>query len=261
MNPQYSKTRVAYLAHGRAGLECLQQLVFELGVAPSNLLVLTYARQENNALRTLCREQNIVCTTASIREPATVKQLTGFEADVVVSMHFRELIPEAVFSSARDGGFNLHPSLLPQYRGCFSGVWAIIQGESITGISYHFLNARFDDGKIVLQATLDIAADETGHSIFNRLIDLGVAHFRDAFERVVGTGFEGREQVGEASYFGRALPYDGVIDPKWPAQKIDRFIRALQFPDLAGAKMRTQNGLIEVSTFEQYQQLAANHEH
>ena len=61
------------------------------------------------------------------------------------------MIIKEILNIPKYGGINLHPSLLPKYRGTFSCPWAIINNEKKTGITYHFMNEKFDDGKIVLQ--------------------------------------------------------------------------------------------------------------
>jgi len=252
---EYTGVKVLYLAHGRAGLECMQKLLFELKVNPSNIYTLTYDREENHELIELCRKEGVVCSTRSIKDEKTRDALIAFGSDVVVSMHFRELIPAVIFKSATMGGFNLHPSLLPKFRGCFSGVWAIIKGEETTGVSYHYLNEHFDDGNIILQASLNIATQDTGFTLFNRLIDLGVSCFNKAFELVVKDNFKGLDQVGEPSYFSRKLPYEGLIRPEWSEEEIERFVRALNFADLDGAQVKTDKGKIAVKTMDEYRKL------
>ncbi|MFK8017214.1 MAG: methionyl-tRNA formyltransferase [Gammaproteobacteria bacterium] len=252
-----SDVRVAYLAHGRAGLECLRKMLFEIGVSAQRLFVLTYELEDNDALIALCRAEGVTWSTGSIKSQETLEELASFSADIVVSMHFRELIPAVVFATATFGGFNLHPSLLPKYRGCFSGVWAIINGEQTTGVTYHFLNERFDDGNIISQSPLTIAADETGYSLFHRLIDLGVSDFVNAFRSVVTHNTQGSEQIGEPSYFGRALPYGGMVDPAWADVDVDRFIRALSFPGLPGAQIETLRGPVAVNSLSDYKKLVS----
>lgn len=252
---EYTDVKTLYLAHGRAGHECMQKLLFELQVRPSNIYTLTYDREENRELLELCRKEGVEYSTGSIRDEKTRDALVAYGSDVVVSIHFRELIPAVIFKSATLGGFNLHPSLLPKFRGCFSGVWAIIKGEETTGVSYHYLNEQFDDGKIILQKKLTIGREDTGHTLFNRLIDLGVSCFNEAFELVVKDSIEGHEQVGEPSYFGRNLPYEGLINPEWSENEIDRFVRALDFSGLEGARVETEKGQIAVRTMDEYREL------
>ena len=254
---EYTDVRILYLAHGRAGHECMQKLLFELQVKPSNVYALTYDREENHALIDLCRKEGVDYSTASIRVKKTRDTLVAHGPDVVISMHFRELIPAVVINSATLGGYNLHPSLLPEFRGCFSGVWAIIKGAETTGVSYHYLNEQFDDGNIILQNSLTIGKEDTGFTLFNRLIDLAVSCFIDAFALVVKDGFRGVEQVGEASYFGRSLPYEGLINPAWSENEIDRFVRALDFAGMEGARVETENGHIAVRTMNEYKKLMA----
>ena len=88
---------------------------------------LTYDREENLELVELCRKEGVECSTGSIRDEKTRDALVAYGSDVVVSMHFREHIPAVIFKSATLGGFNLHPSLLPKFRGCFSGVWELLK--------------------------------------------------------------------------------------------------------------------------------------
>ena len=80
------------------------------------------------------------------------------------------LIPEKILSISNLGGVNLHPSLLPKYRGAFSCPWAIINGEKTTGITYHYMNKKFDDGNIILQKSVKITKEETAFSLYNTLL-------------------------------------------------------------------------------------------
>ena len=245
--------RVLYVAHGRAGKEVLVLLRGPLGVRDENILVFSYEAPENRAWLSSISSQQI--SVDSIKTAASFERIREFRPDVIVSMHARELIPQQVLDLAPLGGFNLHPSLLPKYRGCFSGVWAIIQQERETGISYHYMNSKFDDGKLILQAKTQVAPDETGYSIFEKLIDLGVSRFEEAFRKVTQDRVPGDAQVGKSSYFGRELPFGGRIDPTWSDQQIDALIRALSFPGKKGAVVLTRGGEREVKSFDDWLRL------
>ena len=174
--------------------------------------------------------------------------------DLLFSLHFRSRIPEEILSIPAQGAVNLHPSLLPEYRGCFSVPWAIINGEDTTGFSYHYMEEEFDAGDIVLQETVEIRDNDTAFSLFHRLIARGM----QAFESVVDTAMSGRSgtpQQGEGSYYGRRLPYDGQIDPEWAEDEVERFIRAMDFPPHSGASLCLKGRTYQVDTIEAYRRI------
>ena len=240
------------MASGRAGEEGLSMLVNDLGVLPDNIRIITYDREDNKGLIGKAEKLGIPCSVDKTDPSGQFEVASAFKPDLIVSMHFRDLIPLKVIEVAPLGGFNLHPSLLPKYRGCFSGVWAIIEGEEQTGVTYHYLNESFDDGLVILQKEIDIAPDETGYSIFNKLIDLGLKHFVEAFLLVTEKRIRGARQKGKPSYHGRKVPFGGIIDSRWDENKVDAFIRAMYFPGHKGALVKTESGLEEVKTMEEY---------
>lgn len=248
-------TRVLYCAYGRAGFLVLRKLVDEIRVVPANVLCYTYESSENLQLLDALSSYGIEFVIAALEEERETHRVRDFCPDVIVSMHYRNLIPDVVLDSAKLGGFNLHPSLLPMYRGTFSAPWVIINGESKTGITYHYMNTRFDDGKVILQREVNIAYDETAFSLFHRLIDLGVASFLEAYDLVVNQKFPGLPQIGQSSYFPRSLPFGGWIDPSWSLTQIDRFIRAMTFPPKPGARLKLDGKIYEINSLAEYMQL------
>lgn len=107
-----------------------------------------------------------------LRAPSFVEQLRALRPDCVVVVAFRILPPE-VFTVPALGSFNLHASLLPRYRGAAPIQWAIIRGETETGVTTFLLEERVDTGKILLQARTPIGPDDDAGAIHDRLAKLG----------------------------------------------------------------------------------------
>lgn len=107
-----------------------------------------------------------------LKDPAFLQQLQELQAHLQIVVAFR-MLPEVVWAMPPLGTFNLHASLLPQYRGAAPINWAIIQGEKQSGVTTFFLQHDIDTGDIIEQATLDIDPDEDAGSLHNRLQDLG----------------------------------------------------------------------------------------
>lgn len=101
-----------------------------------------------------------------------LKALEKIDADVYVVVAFRKL-PRAVWQKPRRGTFNLHASLLPDYRGAAPINWAIINGEETTGVTTFFIDENIDTGRMILQKKCAISPNETAGELHDKLMDLG----------------------------------------------------------------------------------------
>ncbi len=109
---------------------------------------------------------------ADLKDPAFVSSLRSLEPDLIVVVAFR-ILPKEVYTIPRLGAFNLHASLLPQYRGAAPINWAIINGETETGVTTFFLQEKVDTGSVILQARVKIGPDETAGELHDTLAEVG----------------------------------------------------------------------------------------
>lgn len=107
-----------------------------------------------------------------MKDPAFVEELRSYEADLQVVVAFR-MLPEVVWAMPRFGTFNVHAALLPQYRGAAPINWAIINGETTTGITTFFLDKDIDTGRIIMQAPFEIKDNYNVEDVYNGLMELG----------------------------------------------------------------------------------------
>lgn len=107
-----------------------------------------------------------------LKDSVFLADLAAWEADVFVVVAFR-MLPKEVWAMPKMGTFNLHASLLPLYRGAAPINWAIINGESQTGVTSFFIDDKIDTGEMILQRHVDIAPDETAGQLHDRLAVLG----------------------------------------------------------------------------------------
>lgn len=118
-------------------------------------------------------ENNIpVFQPEKLRNPEFLEELRKLEADVFVVVAFR-MMPKVLFEMPKMGTFNLHASLLPDYRGAAPINYAVINGEEKTGATTFFINEKIDEGNILLQEELEILADENAGSLHDRLMVMG----------------------------------------------------------------------------------------
>lgn len=109
-----------------------------------------------------------------LKDEGFLEQLRSFKADLQIVVAFR-MLPEVVWNMPPMGTFNLHASLLPQYRGAAPINWAIINGEKETGVTTFFLQQEIDTGEIVFQERLLIGEEDNVGDIHDRLMDMGAA--------------------------------------------------------------------------------------
>ncbi len=109
---------------------------------------------------------------ANLKAADFINELKALKADLQIVVAFR-MLPEVVWDMPELGTFNLHGSLLPQYRGAAPINWAIINGEKETGVSTFFLNKQIDTGKIIDKKVVKIGASETAGELHDRLMEIG----------------------------------------------------------------------------------------
>ncbi|CCH54814.1 methionyl-tRNA formyltransferase [Fibrisoma limi BUZ 3] len=107
-----------------------------------------------------------------LRDPAFLEELRGYAADLQVVVAFR-MLPEVIWAMPTVGTFNLHASLLPQYRGAAPINWAIINGETETGATTFFIEKEIDTGQMIFQDHEPIQPDDTAGTLHDRLMERG----------------------------------------------------------------------------------------
>ena len=120
----------------------------------------------------------------NMKDPLFLEQLKSFSPDLQIVIAFR-MMPRQVWALPPMGTFNLHASLLPQYRGAAPINWSIINGEHETGVTTFFLNEQIDTGKILLSDKVEIGPNETAGELHDRLMITGAALVLKTAERIV----------------------------------------------------------------------------
>ena len=126
-----------------------------------------------SAVKQFALKKNLpVLQPKNLKSKQFLKELEALNHNLQVVVAFR-LLPEAVFSMPEYGSFNLHGSLLPQYRGAAPINWAVINGETQTGVTTFFLKRKVDTGNIILQKSLPITDNDTAGDVHDKLMVLG----------------------------------------------------------------------------------------
>ena len=144
---------------------------------------------------------------------------------------YRYLLPIELIDQARLGAVNLHPSLLPRYRGRAPVNWAILHGESELGLTAHFIDEGMDSGDIILQAPFRLERNEDVGDALNKLLPIYEAVTREVIGFFEGDQIPRRKQdESKATCFPARRPDDGQIDWDRPAEEVLNLIRAVASP-------------------------------
>ncbi len=156
----------------------------------------------------------------SLRDETFLSELRALQADLQVVVAFR-MLPEVVWAMPRCGTFNLHAALLPQYRGAAPINWAVINGDSETGLTTFFLDHQIDTGRIILQQRDPIAETDTAGDVHDRLMMLGPQLVQQTIDLIA----QGNAQ---------SVPQEQFIteEPLRPAPKIFRQTCQLHWQEL-----------------------------
>ncbi|MCA9192100.1 MAG: hypothetical protein KDB03_10065 [Planctomycetales bacterium] len=210
------------------GCDALRQLL------NANHEVFVYTHEAPNFIPSLSSYCEKTQTSYSLENISRSK--LPFKPDVIASIYYRHMIKKPVIDACERRIFNLHPSLLPRYRGCSSLTWAMINGEAQAGFSYHFVDEGCDTGNIIIQQAIDIEDFDSQATLYQRVGFMAMSRFSEVLELVL-SGTTGRVQVGTPSYYRRGCPHDGKIDMTWPTDMIERFIRAMDYPPYPSATL------------------------
>ena len=125
-----------------------------------------------------------VLQPVKMKDPEFIEQLRSYHADVQVVVAFR-MLPEVVWAMPRFGTFNVHAALLPQYRGAAPINWAVINGETMTGVTTFFLDHDIDTGRIIMQKPFPIPDDADVEYVYDGLMHLGADIAIETLDRML----------------------------------------------------------------------------
>lgn len=178
-----------------------------------------------------------------LKDEAFLEDLRRLEADLQIVVAFR-MLPEVVWDMPRLGTFNLHASLLPQYRGAAPINWAVINGETETGITTFFLTHEIDTGEVIQQVRVPIADTDDVGIVHDKLMNLGgrlVVETVDAIIAGTVTSIPQREMavVGELRPAPKIFRETCRIDWNQPVKRVYDFIRGLSPYPAAWTELKT----------------------
>jgi methionyl-tRNA formyltransferase len=163
-----------------------------------------------------------------MKDPELLQALAGWKPDLIAVAAFGRILPQAILSLPPLGCINVHGSLLPKYRGAGPIQWAIINGETETGITTMLMDEGMDTGAMLLQEVIPITPDDTAGTLSPRLAELGGRLLVETIARLkAGTLVPQPQDASQATLAPLLKKEDGVIDWALPATALANRVRGL----------------------------------
>jgi len=181
-----------------------------------------------NPLRARAEQQGIpVFQRQRMRDPEVYSRFVGLRPELNVLAFVTDIIPQSILDLPRLGSIQYHPSLLPKHRGGSAINWAIIMGETRTGLTIFWPDKGIDTGPILLQKEVEILPDDTvGSLYFDKLFPLGVEALAQAIELVkVGKAPRIPQAEDQASYEGLCGEPQAIVDWSRPCREVHNLVR------------------------------------
>jgi methionyl-tRNA formyltransferase len=178
----------------------------------------------------------------SLKDQEFVEELKRFNADIFIVVAYGKLIPKSVFTLPRYGTINLHPSLLPKYRGAAPVEWAIINGEEETGVTVQMINEELDAGDIIAQEKIRLNNSITAGELYEIVNSIGEELLLKSVE-ILESGKDKPlpQDHSKATYCGKIDRDSALIDWNKSSSEIHNLIRGLNPKPAAWTNFRNMN--------------------
>ena len=222
---------LAYHNIGCIGIKALIENGFEIAA------VFTHKNDPNeniwfDSVAELASSHGIpVYSPENINHPIWVKKIENIAPDILFSFYYRNMIGSTILNIPSAGGLNLHGSLLPKYRGRCPINWVLVNGETETGVTLHYMTPRADDGDIVSQKKIPISETDTARILHDKAAKAASDMLGDILPAILkGTAPRRPQDHFKATYFGGRGPEDGRIDWNQDARSVRNLVRAVTRP-------------------------------
>jgi methionyl-tRNA formyltransferase len=226
--------RVVVFGYHNIGYVCLQELLRQ---GHDVAAVVTHEDDPNEeiwfqSVPTLARESGLpTYTPTDPNTPEFVELISGLKPDLLFSFYYRHMLKAPLLAIPAQGCLNLHGSYLPAYRGRCPVNWVLVNGETETGVTLHYMVEKPDAGDIVAQRKVPIAFEDTAATLYEKLTVAAQGMFAETLP-LLASEIAPRipQDHSQASYYGGRKPADGHFDWDWPALRIYNLVRAVTHP-------------------------------
>jgi methionyl-tRNA formyltransferase len=233
------ETKVIFIGTGSLGQYAFEDLIndpqykVELAITGSSQSTSRKHQEITNPIELLAKHYNIpLIKTTKINDPVIIEQINALNPDLGIMADFGQIIPTSILNIPKHGIINIHPSLLPKFRGPSPIQETILSGDKITAVTLILTSEKMDAGRIISQAKVQLTQSETSSILKDYMAKLGANLLLNSIPYYLAGDLEPEEQdESKATYTHLFKKEDGFVDEKTPAIVVERKVRAFdQWP-------------------------------
>lgn len=159
-------------------------VILQIGFILSILLYCMKKTKKWRSLKHLCRKKNIpIYSTTDINEHKTINFLKKLNCDYFISINFSQKIEKEALTIPKNGSINVHPGILPKYKGILPYFWSIFKREKHTGVTIHYMNEKLDEGRVIAQEKVKIKKIDSVLKVFLKTTASGASLLKKVLEK------------------------------------------------------------------------------
>ncbi len=227
---------VIVFGNQKIAIDCIKTLQNSKEV---NLLCIVGSENESDrvfgysSISDYCRKKNLKYYNAEEFDSSIIKSLRKLNPSFCFSFYHRKIFKKEYIDIPSEGFINIHPSLLPKYRGPVPSMWALLNGDFLTGVTIHYIDEGIDSGDIIAQERVKIDSSISGFELHNKLMEEGIKLFKKILPVIISGKVKRRKQKHkDATYYGSFKPSIQYIDWYTQAKDIYNKVRTFKRPYL-----------------------------
>lgn len=258
-----TKKTCVFIGGKQIGANCLRQLL-KCTVVPQLIIANTDDMgldTWHESLVKLAKENSLpVIQNKKVKSKEIINEIKKLKPEIIFCIGATQIIPEDILKIPTLGCLNIHPALLPKYRGRYSTALAIFNGEKETGATVHWMDAGIDSGPTIIQKKITIEDTDTAKTLYDKFTKVG----EDLFVKFLKKWLSGKkilsrpQNESKATYYPKGLPNQGQINWSWSGKKVFNFIRAMTFEPFPPVSIKIGNKkmvIVDKKYFTGYQKL------
>lgn len=183
----------------------------------------------------------------SLKDKMVIDCLKEKKVDVILNSFCTRIVPKEMLDIPRLGAINFHYGKLPEYGGRFIVTHIILNGETSTFATAHYMEEGIDTGDIIFEEPVPVKDDDTARTLYFRCTDAAVIAFRKVLDCLTGgKELPRRKQEGKKGYFQFEEPNECMVDLSWDQDKIERFIRAVTFEPVSKPQIKIAGRIFDI---------------
>ena len=192
-----------------------------------------------------CKKKKINFKNSEKLGKEEINLVNQVKPDIIFSIYYRYFIPVEILKTSTIGSYNIHPSLLPLYKGSIPTAWAIINNENYFGITIHELTKNLDSGDIYYQKKISIKKYETGFELHNRAMTIGLKILKKNLNKLINKKLIPFKQKSKGSFY-KKIPSSNQINWASESQRIYNMFRVYAHP-FSGSFSKIKNRKIYIN--------------